>query len=100
MTIQKYNSFENIIDLISLIDDNVIIKEYINDKKYFIEWKRTKNGQYDYMCKFFVNESNNFIDEITNKYIKDKFEQIQTYIKLNYDNFGQDWTIDFTIINK
>lgn len=100
ISIKEYNSFENVINLISLIDEKVIGKEYIYNTNYLIEWKRTNNSQYDYSCKIFLNELNKEIDDLIKKYIHDKFYLVQNYIKFNYDKFGTNWTIDFDIVDK
>jgi hypothetical protein len=100
ISIQKYNSFENIIKLINLIDENVIKSENIFGTNYIIKWFRSLDTQYDYKCKIKLpNEQINLSNEQINNYIKIKFKLIENYIKFNYDNFGTDWSINF-IINK
>ena len=114
ISIQKFNSFENIIKLINLIDENIIGNENIFESNYIIEWSRAFKTQYDYKCKIYLpnekiylpdkkinlsDEQINLTDEKINNYIEVKFRLIQNYIKFNYDKFGTDWIINF-VINK
>ena len=100
ISIQKYNSFENLINLIILIDENVTGMENIFETNYIIEWSRAIDSQYDYNCMIILSDEKiNFPDEKINNYIKIKFRLIENYIKFNYDKFGTDWSINF-VINK
>jgi hypothetical protein len=99
ITLKKYNSFENIIELIKLIDENVAVKDNICGSNYLIDWTRAYKTQYDYKCKINSFDSIEQMNEKINNYIKVKFHLIQNYIKFNYDSFGTDWTIYF-VINK
>jgi hypothetical protein len=107
ISIKKYNSFENIIKLINLIDENVIGIENVFETSYIAEWSRAFDTQYDYKCTINLHDEQIILydeqiilhDEKINNYIKVKFKLIENYIKFNNDKFGTEWSISF-IINK
>ena len=97
ISIKNYNSFENNIELIKLIDVEIIDKnEIIYETNYNIDWKQVfNNNQYDYKCNIKYTDTIDLI--IIDNFIKNKFKFIQNFIKFYYEKFGTDWTINYII---
>lgn len=105
ITIKDYENFEHNTTLITLIDNEIIdTEENICDKdNIMVRWSRSPYSKYDYVCV--LDEINNNFDiEMLRqkkilKYIKNKFDMIQSSIKNTYSEFGELWKINYSIDN-
>lgn len=92
----KYKKIDDIIDIINLIDNKMIGEENINQTNVYVKIKRSKNTQYDYICKTNTNCEN----EIIKDFLQFKFSQVQNFIKTNNCEFGSDWEIIYETNNE
>lgn len=90
----EYIKIDDIISIITLIDNEIIGKCEIYETNIFIEIYKSNKPQYDYICKTNINCESNFIEN----YLSFKFIQVQNLIKNNNREFGSNWKINFKLI--
>ncbi len=93
--IKKYIKIDDIIDMIKLIDKEICIQENLLNENITIKINRSTDTLYDYKC-----ETNIPCDmELIKTHLNFKFKQIINKIKFSYDEFGDEWYIDFNIVD-
>lgn len=93
--IRNYKKFDDIVKIINLVDKKMIGKEKISNSNTIINIYKIASTKYDYKCITNILYSNNDILH----YLSCKFIQIENIIKSYNVEFGNNWYIDFKLIN-
>jgi hypothetical protein len=92
--IKNYSKIDDVISIIKLIDNSICIQDKILETNTIIMISRSINLSYDYVFITSVLCDN----DIVKKYFISRFKQIENDIKENYNKYGKDWYIDFTLV--
>jgi hypothetical protein len=92
--IKKYIKIDDVLDIIKLIDYDICSEEKLYETDIVIKINRTNYKSYDYKC-----ETNILCDrKLIEIYLNFKFKQIENKIKFSFDEFGDEWNIDFKVL--
>ena len=92
-SINKYNSFDDILQIIYLLDKKMCGEKKIYGTNVIVEITKVCNLHYDYICKTNIYCDKKLIIE----YLNYKFTQSENQIKFYNDVYGFDWYVEFEL---